>query len=92
MDTKNRFAPIWPRATAVVLPNGDPLAVGDLVRFAESGRRACIARVTRIDLTAEDGPVRNITLSIHSRLNGANHPNYGQTRTVFPEVVSSWRG
>lgn len=85
---KKPYVPRYPQVERATLPDGGPIALGDMVRVEPVGtKRPYIAKVTRLDLEAEGGALRDVTVSVWSRLNGTTHPQHGMTRTFLPEAV-----
>lgn len=80
--------PNYPQVGRATLPDGGPVQIGDMVRIDPPGKaRSYLAKVTRLDLEEADGPLRDVTVCVWSRLNGTTHPQHGMTRTFFPAAV-----
>lgn len=84
---KIESTPLYPRAESTVI-GGRVVHVGDLVELRVTGMAACRARVARIDLEEEDGPLRDVTVGLWSKLNGKRHAKFGTTRTVTPDAIT----
>lgn len=54
-------------------------------------KRRCIVRITEIRLEHEDGPIREITVSIYTKLNGDRHTKAGTTRVLTAEHLEPMR-
>ena len=67
--------------------DGIEVEVGDLVKVTPPGKKPCLAKVAEIRLESVEGPVREVTVALWSKLNGNPHLQKGLTRVLTPNNI-----